>query len=275
MNQERIVLGGIGWGVLPFFLLILAYCTALRVAPQPPTDPDPNPPAESFNASGSDAQAMTIADEVMKAQGGRRAWERTHYISWNFFGRRALVWDKWTGNVWVRWTGRPQEAVVNLKTRQGKVWLGGKEQTQPDTIAKYLGRAYEVWVNDSYWLVMPFKLKDSGVTLRYVGMGKTDAGADADILQLTFSSVGVTPDNKYHIWVDKQSRLVTQWAYFKHFNDEKPQFKDPWRDYKSYGNILLSGDRGRTNATLYPIEVLEVIPKDLLDKFGPITAPKQ
>ena len=48
------------------------------------------------------------------------------------------------------------------------------------------------WINDTYWLVMPFKLKDSGVTLKYVGDGKTQAGDDADVLAMTFKNVGVT-----------------------------------------------------------------------------------
>jgi hypothetical protein len=246
-------------------MLALGSCAGLKPTP---VDTDPNPAAAGFNAAGSDAQAITIADAVMKALGGRRNWDNTHYISWNFFGRRTLLWDKWTGNVWIRWTGRPQEVVVNINTGKGKVWLNGKEQTQPDTLAKYLKNGREVWINDAYWLVMPYKLKDSGVTLRYIGPGKTDDGAEADVLQLTFAAVGVTPDNKYQVWVDKKSNLITQWAFYKNYNDEKPGFKNRWADYKQYGNILLSGDRGRDGANLYPIEVLTVIPAELLAKFG-------
>ena len=58
-----------------------------------------NPPAEGFNLEGSDAEAMIIADEVMAAMGGRKAWDETRHIAWNFFGARELVWDKWTGDV--------------------------------------------------------------------------------------------------------------------------------------------------------------------------------
>jgi hypothetical protein len=44
-----------------------------------------NPAAEGFNESGSDAKAMAIADEVMQAMGGRKAWDKTRYLSWKFF----------------------------------------------------------------------------------------------------------------------------------------------------------------------------------------------
>lgn len=113
---------------------------------------------------------------------------------------------------------------------------------------------------------MPFKLKDSGVTLKYLGDGETTKGEASDLLQLTFSGVGVTPDNKYHVWVDKKSRLVTQWAYFEKFTDEKPKIVSLWADYEKYGNILLSGSRGE-RGTMTPIEVLEKAPEGMFEKF--------
>lgn len=226
-----------------------------------------NPPAQGFNAAASDAKAVAIADEVMVAMGGRQAWDATHYISWNFFGSRTLFWDKYTGQCRIEWQKRPLKVIVNVNTGTGRVAIDGVEQTQPDTLAKYLDMGKRAWINDSYWLLMPFKLKDSGVTLRYLGEAKTEKGAAADLLQMTFAGVGVTPDNKYHVWVDKQSRLVTQWAYFPKFTDEKPQFINPWNDYKRYGAVLISGDRGRGEVNLLPIEVLTEVPAGTFEKW--------
>ncbi len=53
----------------------------------------------NFIEKDSDAKAIKIADEVMKASGGKKNWDATHFISWNFFGSRKLIWDKYTGNV--------------------------------------------------------------------------------------------------------------------------------------------------------------------------------
>jgi hypothetical protein len=114
---------------------------------------------------------------------------------------------------------------------------------------------------------MPFKLLDPGVTLKYLGRNKTEDGRMADLLQLTFNQVGVTPENKYKVWVDKETRLVTQWAYYQNFTDAQPKFTNRWADYKKYGNIQLSGDRGREGATLYPIEVLEQVPPGVFERF--------
>jgi hypothetical protein len=234
------------------FCFILICLLAACQTPQKSTQSVPttsakevNPAAAGFDAAGSDPAAIAIANEVMLAQGGRTAWDNTHFIAWNFFGSRKLNWDKWTGVVTVEWLKKPWKVVVDIDDTTGKVWLNGTEQTQPDTLAKYLDLGKKAWINDSYWLVMPYKLKDSGVTLKSLGKSNTEDGLSADLLQLTFKGVGVTPDNKYHVWVDQNTRLVTQWAFFTKYTDEKPAFVNPWKDYKKYGQIMLSGDRGR------------------------------
>lgn len=226
---------------------------------------DPNPAAEGFNMEGSDAKAVEIADEVMKAMGGRKAWDNTHYLTWNFFGNRKLVWDKWSGNVRIDYLRDGAVALVNINTRQGKVLRNGVELTQPDSLIKYVNRGVSAWINDSYWFVMPFKLKDSGVTLKYVGEDKTEAGAAADVLQMTFQNVGDTPQNKYKIWVDKTSHLVTQWAHYQKAENEKPNFINPWDEWTQQGKIMLSGSRGQRKIT--EIQVFDSLPESVFTSF--------
>jgi hypothetical protein len=49
------------------------------------------------------------------------------------------------------------------------------------------------------------KLQDPGVNLTYVKTEQLPNGTTADILQLTFNAVGVTPENKYWLYVDKEA----------------------------------------------------------------------
>jgi len=144
---------------------------------------------------------------------------------------------------------QPIEIKMNINDRTGKVWIDELETTEQDSLDKYLQKGYEWWVNDSYWLVLPFKLQDSGVKLKYLGDGTTEEGRAADRLALTFDEVGVTPQNKYHIYVDKQSRHIVQWDYYVKSDDEEARFKIPWKNYNTYGYIQLSGDRGRMAIT--------------------------
>lgn len=219
-----------------------------------------NPAAPGFDSAGSDPKAVAIADETMQAMGGRRAWNDARCLAWTFFGRRKHVWDKWTGDYRLE-EGR-RVVCMNLGTGAGRVFEGKDEIHDPKSKAEALAKARSAWINDSYWLVMPYKLKDSGVTLKSKGDGVLDDGRKADVLVLTFARVGDTPENKYDVWVAKDSRLVEQWAFYKSASDDEPRFKTTWTGWKRYGQILLSGDRGG-DRQLTDIAVMEKPPPQL------------
>ncbi len=245
-------------------IMCLAACTPSATEPVEEADYG-NPAAEGFNEAGSDAQAIALADEVMEAMGGRQAWDQTRYIRWTFFGRRTLLWDKQTGNVRIDSPGDSSVYLVNVFDHTGKVMLQGQDISASDTLSKFVERGESMWINDSYWLVMPYKLKDSGVTLKYIAEDTTDAGTAADILSLTFQEVGRTPQNKYLVYVDQTSKLVSQWDFYRNAADTIAGFKNPWLNYEQKGDIMLSGDRGRGKLT--NIEVLESIPASAFTSF--------
>lgn len=199
---------------------------------------DPNPPMEGFDAEGSDPTAIEIADKVMAAMGGRAAWDNTRYLSWSFFGEDQL-WDKWTGRF--RWQNESTVVLMNIHDMTGTAFIEGEEVLPPDDI---LQAAYRDWINSGYWLLMPYKLKDSGVTLGYAGEGMMEDGTPAHILTLTFKNVGLTPDNRYEVYVNQESMLVEQWSYYSDATDEEPGFTLPWKNWRRYGDIMLSDSRG-------------------------------
>lgn len=226
-----------------------------------------NPAAAGFNAEASDAKAIEIADEVMESMGGRTAWDNTRFVRWTFFGRRTLLWDKWTGQVRIDFNDSDAVHLVNINTGEGKVWKEGQYVSHPDSLKQELALAKSIWINDSYWLCMPFKLKDSGVTLKYLG----DEGAADSLshkLQLTFEGVGDTPENKYWVYVDVDTKLVNAWSFFTQFSDESPRFTTPWVDYERKGEVLLSGNRGRGKLT--DIAVFTMIPDAAFEDAGPV-----
>lgn len=202
-----------------------------------------NPAAEGFDGKNSDPVAIGIADSVMMAMGGRKNWDQTAYITWDFFDRRRLVWDKQNERVRIESFLDSTIYLLDLRTNEGRVRLRGRELTQPDSLKEFVERGKGIWINDSYWLVMPFKLKDSGVTLRYLGEDTTLTGIRAKVLELTFREVGVTPNNKYRVYVDQADHLVKQWAYYKEASQDSPSQVWPWDNYRQYGKILLSADR--------------------------------
>ena len=248
--------------------------TTRPAAPARPVEP--NPPAKDFDAAHSDAKAIELADRTMQAMGGRAAWDRTRCIAWTFFGARHHVWDKATGDVRVDTPASGDRAattvVVNLDTKAGRAWVGGVAVTDEATLAGMLEQAESAWINDAYWLLMPYKLKDGGVTLKYVGEREMiDGAGPAEVVELTFAGVGRTPGNKYHVYVSSRTGLVEQWDFYRDASDEKPMFQIPWREWTKRGDIMLSGDRGQRKLT--DIVVMDEPPANAFTDPAPVTIP--
>ncbi len=249
------------------YLLFLATILFIFTCNEPKHDlVKGNPSAEGFDMANSDAKAIAIADEVMIAMGGRQNYDQTRFIKFNFFGSRVHTWDKLTGDIRIDYQKEDKTLLMNIHNMEGKAMLGDTliDKNNP-RIADLSKAGKGQWINDTYWLVMPFKLKDSGVTLKYVGTDTTQTGLKADVLSMTFKKVGVTPDNKYLVYVDKTSRLVTQWDFYTKADDETPRFQIPWEGYTQHGLIQLSGGRGKYALT--DIEVLEALPLGTLTEF--------
>jgi hypothetical protein len=228
------------------------------------------PAAEGFDAAGSDAKAVAIADRAMREMGGYENWKNARYFAWSFFGGQYQIWDKYTGDF--HWEKDTLVANYNLNTKQGRVYSRGQDISASPTGQKVLDRMTGIWINNSYWLLMPFKLKDSGVTLTYKGEGKTLDGAPADVLQLTFKDVGVTPQNRYEVLVNRANGLVEEWAFFAKATDEQPGFRRRWNEYQKYGNLMLAS--GRSDATkparLDNVAQLQTIPEGVMTSTTPV-----
>ena len=222
------------------WLALAISCSSPNQNSEPPVI---NPPAPGFNSEASDPRAIAIADSVMLAMGGREAWDDLQYVSWNFFGIRDLVWDKHSGRVRIDVPGANEVYLINVNDNSGKVYVGDSLIAPADSLQMKVDRGKSIWINDSYWLFMPFKLKDSGVTLHYIGNGTLPDGSPAEILQLTFEEVGDTPENKYQVYVDASDHLVKQWAYYRNASQDSASAVWPWDNYSTYGDLLLSADR--------------------------------
>lgn len=234
---------------LPAMFLLLAFLlVAFLLLPTTPARAgSDNPPAAGFDLEGSDPDAIVVADRTMEAMGGRAAWDSTRFLRWRFFGRRLHVWDKYTGDIRIEATDKEDREIVvlmNLNSKTGRVWRDGIEVTAADEKAEMLHNGESQWINDSYWVFMPYKLKDSGVTLDYLGERLMEDGRAADVLELVFENVGRTPQNKYRVYVAEETGLVEQWDFYADAGDEEPRFQNPWHNWQPYGSILLSDNRG-------------------------------
>ncbi len=214
-------------------------------------------------ASPSDARALELAEQVMAALGGQEAWDRTRYLRFDFAVERETgpfvrshTWDKWSGRYrleGVEQDGTPYVVLMNVGTRDGDAWKGGA-RLEGEEEKKYLERGYGAWVNDTYWLLMPYKLRDPGVILTYAGEDASEGGS-WDKLHLAFDKVGLTPRDQYWVWVNRTSRLVDRWDFVLK-GEKTPPTTFLWRDWRKVGHVMLAAERvnAKDNRTIsFPV----------------------
>lgn len=195
--------------------------------------------------------AAAVAGQVLEALGGREAWLATRYLRFDFavergnqeVVRRAHTWDKWNGRY--RLEGRDREGhafavAMNLHTREGQALVDG-QPIAGEALKARLDGAYATWINDTYWLLMPYKLADPGVTLALDGQA-TGNGQVWDKLLLTFGSVGLTPKDKYWAYVNRATHRVDRWDFVLG-GERKPPTTFEWTGWTRYGAILLAPER--------------------------------
>jgi len=224
-------------------IVVLAFMACNTVKPETKEPLVIYPEQEGFLKDQSDSVAISIADSIMLAQGGIANWDSVQYVSFNFFGARKHFWDKYTGDIRIEGQRDDLLILMNIHSKEGRVFIHGVEQTSADSLTKFLEVGEAMWVNDTYWLTMPYKLKDSGTRLNYLGETKTDS-VDYALLQLSYDSVGITPENRYVLYVDKKDWLVKHWDYFAQATDSLPALSTPWVGYESYEGCFISADKG-------------------------------
>ena len=225
-----------------------------------------NPADVDFDLLHSDEKAIEIANKVMKSMGGRENWDNTKYLKWNFFGKRLHYWNKETGDIRIEIPNSDAVILMNINTLEGKVKLGDVEPTKADSLNKYLELGKEMWTHDSYWMFMPFKLKDGGVSLKYNQKKMMLNNEYAYALELTVSGAGETPDNKYIIYVDTYDYKVRQWDFYPIPTMKEPAFSTTWDNYLNYGNIELADVR--STDTLTDIAVFEDLSETVFTSFN-------
>jgi hypothetical protein len=230
----------------------------------------------------SDARATEIAGRVLQSLGGREAWDRTRYLRFGFgmerdgkFQGRRHVWDKWTGRYRVEGTtreGQPFVTLMNVNTRQGRAWLAGKELSGEE-LKKALESGYGAWVNDTYWLLMPYKMTDPGVVLKYAGEERA-GGAVYDKVNLSFENVGLTPKDTYWVWVNRATGMVDRWDYVLK-GEKVPPTTWMWTGWRKYGDIMLAGERSNPKENrkllLPDIAVMTEVPDKVFTSPEPIS----
>lgn len=237
--------------------MIAAFAPAARQASATPARQHPaaSKPAAKMplppRAMGqADAKAAAVAKQLSDAMGGQRTWDVLPYFRFDFVvvqkgkevARFQHWWDKRNGRCRVQGPddkGRTVTAIFTLKDRKGKSFTDGIVDTDPTNIANIVQMGYERWVNDTYWIIMPFKLRDPGTHLKYLRMQKR-GGKEYDVLQLSFDKgVGLTSGDHYTLYVNRSTHLLDKWDMMLE-GKKPPPATSTWEQWTPIGPVKLA-----------------------------------
>ena len=212
----------------------------------------------------SDPKAVAIADQVMQALGGHQPWDALNGLRWSFGAEvndtvrniRRHSWDKRTG--WHRVEGKTRTGqsfcfINNLNDGKGMAWMDGTA-IEGDSLQKLLKRAKSLWINDTYWMLMPYKLRDPGVTLKYDGEVKDSTGTVYDKLALSFENVGETPGDHYWVYVNRGNHRVERWDMVLQ-SDKPPPKSYTWQGWEEHGGLWFPTAHRGDNVNVFTRDV--------------------
>jgi len=120
------------------------------------------------------------------------SYRNTRYLEWTFAGRHRYKWDKEMGLVDVFWDN--YKAKLNLNSPAKSTVFNGETKLLGSKASTLIDKAISYFNNDSFWLVAPFKVFDSGTTRSIV----TNENGSKSLL-VTYTSGGTTPGDTY-LW---------------------------------------------------------------------------
>ena len=139
-------------------------------------------------------EADALAKKVLKAL-NHKAYKKTQYLEWSFGDEHFYKWDKKNNSVVVSW-GENEVHLFTSEPEKSKV-LKPENSTDKEAL---ISDAFSYFNNDSFWLVAPYKIFDSGTERRLVSYEGKEA------LLITYKSGGETPGDSY-LWILNENGL--------------------------------------------------------------------
>ena len=244
---------------LPVFLLALFLGCADSSSPGPDAGAStaPAPPPVPLQTT-----ADSIAYRMAEAAGGFAAWQALPALRFEFGVERdgeartaaRHFWDKHQNRYRVEWPGEGDTTYVALFSAwpDSVETFAAGEPLQGAAADEAAATARRRTINDTYWLLAPLKAFDEGVTRTYV---PDSSDAETAVLRLSFDGVGITPGDRYWLFVDRASGQLQKWTYVLEADPNPRSFA--WTAYRTLsrpsGAVSLSA---RKEATFAPVAIL-------------------
>lgn len=197
-------------------------------------------------------KAQHLATDLWKASGGEN-WAKVREVHFTFAveqeGKPLFsaqhIWSVTAGTDQVKWKdkqGKDHQVTANLNAPasddEGKA-------------------AYARWVNDSYWLLAPLKIRDRGVKVQAGGL-KDLNGVPSETIRLSFDKVGLTPTDQYVFYIDAKTKLPLAWDYIPESGEG---MQATWEKFQNFGGLTLATEHNFKGKTIRLADIKVVTDK--------------
>ena len=183
-----------------------------------------------------------IATDLWKASGGDN-WSKIKEIDFNFVVEQE---GKQLFSAAHRWNVAAGTDSVKWKDKEGKDHEVTANLVKPATEGEEEKTAYGRWVNDSYWLLAPLKIRDPGVKVE-AGGPKDLNGTSLETINLSFGNVGLTPTDRYVVYIDPQTKLPKAWDYIPANGNG---LQATWEKFQNFGGLNLATEHNFSGKTI-------------------------
>ena len=171
------------------------------------------------DVKATNPKADALAHKILNAI-KHDAYQKTNYLEWSFGGKRHYKWNKKDHIVDVSW----DTIRVNLyPNNMEKSTIFFNEKLQKTADEKLVKKAEKLFNNDSFWLIAPHKLFESGIVRTF----KKVDGKDA--LLVKYTTGGTTPGDSY-LWILDENNIPESYKMYVPSMNMKGVFAT-WEDW--------------------------------------------
>jgi hypothetical protein len=203
-------------------------------------------------ADESAGKGEQLATDLWKASGGEN-WAKVREMHFTFVVEQE---GKPLFSAQHIWNVAAETDEVKWKDKQGKDHHVTANLAAPasDDEGK---AAHARWVNDSYWLLAPLKIRDRGVKVEAGGL-KDLNGAPCETIKLSFDKVGLTPADQYVFYIDPKTKLPLAWDYIPATGEG---MQATWEKFQNFGGLTLATEHNFKGKTIRLADIKVVTDK--------------
>ena len=260
------------------FWLVTSFMVLLCAAMGSPPVAQGSAPA-GFDPSQSDAKAIEIADAVLEAIGAD-AWSEVRFLKFQYskvqgekiLSQRTHYWDRKIGRSRLEAetskTKRKAVVIVDHETKAGEAAIDGKPVAEAQS-GKIIQNALKYWLEDSLWVITPFRLKEPGSRLRYEGE-KVAGPITYDMITAQFVD---NPEVKYRFYVNRDTKMFDSMAFVLKGRNVTPVAFN-WVEWSDIAGMKFSLKKnqsgGEVDILISDIEVFDSMPATAFTSTAPL-----